>query len=88
MAVATTTCVLYLLTSTQMIEVKHLTPQDATAKYWEYAVHEHYPDVAMEAVYCDKDLKLILNQTNLDAIHGAKPIQPGTMTPMQPENPQ
>jgi hypothetical protein len=86
MAVASTTCVLYLLLSTQMTEVKNLSPKDATAKYWEYAVHEHYPDVAMEAVYCGKNLVLILNNTNLDAIPGVKKIQPGTMAP-EPEAP-
>jgi chromatin remodeling complex protein RSC6 len=72
-------CTLYLLTGTAVLPIPHLTRDDAITKFWEYNHHQEYPDVAMEAVYCDKKMILILNNSNIDVMPGAKQeIPPGT----------
>lgn len=75
----TTTCILYILASDKVYEVNNLTPKDAAAKYWEYAVHENYAEIAMEAVYCNKKLVMILKNTNLDALPNAADMPQGAV---------
>lgn len=78
-----TACTLYLLTSTTLMHVDHLSQADATAKFWEYNQHEHYPEVALGAVYCGKRLILIQNEAYTDAVVGGTHLEDPANPPAQ-----
>ena len=80
-------CTLYIMASNQFFTVDKLTQKEAAAKYWEYAVHENYAEVAMEAVYCNKKLAMILKSTNLDAVPGGGKDMPQGQVPGEPNLP-
>jgi hypothetical protein len=68
-----TVCTLVLVTTTALLQISKLTPDDARTKFWEYSHTANYPDIAIEAIYCDKKLVMIENAANLDAIPGHHP---------------
>ena len=70
-------CTLVVIAATGLMSVPDLSLADATARFWELDQHSVHQDVAMEAIYCDRKLTLILNQAHTDAMPDAKPVQTG-----------
>jgi len=70
-------CTLVVITATGLLSVPDLSLTDATTRFWELNEHAVHPDVATEAIYCDKKLVLILNQAHTDVMKDAKPVQTG-----------
>jgi hypothetical protein len=72
-------CTLYVIATSSTMSIPDLTLIDATNRFWELNNHQAHPDIAMEAIYCNKKLTLILNTTNTGALPDVKPVQQGEL---------